>query len=198
MTEREFVKFPKLYRLNGQTIVTEKIDGTNACIVIDEAGNIFAQSRTRIITPQADNFGFAGWVEKNKEYLVNKLGYGRHYGEWWGKGIQRGYDRVNKCFSLFNTSLWSAEMFADKPEQDISVVPVITTGAFIDIITNAAVIMESLKNTGSLAAPRYNNPEGIVIYDTASGYGYKKTYDYDDTGKGGIKDIDGNVIVEGM
>jgi hypothetical protein len=38
------------------------------------------------------------------------------------------------------------------------------------------------------------NPEGIVIYDTRSGNGYKKTYDYDDTGKNKERDIDGNVL----
>jgi hypothetical protein len=194
MTDIEFVKFPKLYRLNGDTIVTEKIDGTNACIVIDELGNIYAQSRTRIITPQSDNFGFAGWVDKNKEYLVSKLGIGRHYGEWWGKGIQRGYGRVNKIFSLFNTSVWSEEMFANRKEQDISVVPVLFTGAFITAVTCAELFMDNLKASGSIAAPQYDNPEGIVIYDINSGYSYKKTFDYDDTGKGGRKDIDGNVI----
>lgn len=63
-TNREFVGFPKIPRLNRGIIVTEKIDGSNACIVIDEESDIWAQSRKRIITPEVDNFGFATWYEQ--------------------------------------------------------------------------------------------------------------------------------------
>jgi hypothetical protein len=55
-------------------------------------------------------------------------------------------------------------------------------------------LLTELKQYGSVAAYGFMNPEGIVIYDTQSGVGYKKTFDYDDTGKGGTRDEDGNVI----
>lgn len=48
-------------------------------------------SRTRWITPEDDNYGFAKWANENKEELL-KLGIGQHFGEWWGSGIQRGYN----------------------------------------------------------------------------------------------------------
>ena len=44
---KEFQKIPRLYR---EVIVTEKIDGTNACVVVGEDGSVGAQSRSRIIT----------------------------------------------------------------------------------------------------------------------------------------------------
>ena len=80
----EFKEFPKIARLSREIIVTEKIDGTNAQILITEDGQILTGSRTRWITPQDDNFGFAKWVEENKAEIL-KLGQGQHFGEWWGE-----------------------------------------------------------------------------------------------------------------
>ena len=118
-----FKPWPKILRLEKKRppVFTEKIDGTNACIVIayknpDEntiafkdvdriITSIWAQSRTRLITPKNDNYGFAKWVEANWEDLLS-LGEGYHYGEWWGQGIQRGYGLTEKRFSLFNTRRW--------------------------------------------------------------------------------------------
>ncbi len=192
-----FESFPKLYRLNGPVVVTEKIDGTNAQIVITDDGRIFAGSRSRFVTPTADNHGFAKWVYGNEELLKKQLGIGRHYGEWWGKGIQRGYNAPGKYFSLFNTSRWldGQVMHPDLIpliEIGVRVVPVLYTGVFDTFMF--ATILETLKLTGSVAAPGYMNPEGIVIYDTRSGTGFKKTFDYDDTGKGGQRDEHGNVL----
>jgi len=59
VTERTFQPWPKTPRLNRDCIVTEKIDGTNSAIVIDEVGDVYAQSRNRLITPGDDNYGFA-------------------------------------------------------------------------------------------------------------------------------------------
>ena len=55
----EFIPFPKIARLSRLAIVTEKIDGTNAQVTITEDGDIFAGSRSRWITPEDDNYGFA-------------------------------------------------------------------------------------------------------------------------------------------
>ena len=82
----EFQAFPKFAPLSREIIITEKIDGTNAQVFIDEVGNIMAGSRTRWITPQDDNYGFAGWGVRNGEKLL-RLGPGRHIGVWWGAGI---------------------------------------------------------------------------------------------------------------
>jgi len=79
----EFIEFPKMARLSRECFITEKIDGTNAQVHITDDGEIYAGSRSRWITPQDDNFGFAKWVESNRDELI-KLGVGSHFGEWWG------------------------------------------------------------------------------------------------------------------
>src|SRR6478609_4562760 len=101
----EFQEFPKMPRLSREVIITEKIDGTNAQVLITPEGEIHAGSRTRWITPESDNFGFAAWVRDNREQLL-QLGPGRHFGEWWGSGIQRRYGLTEKRFSLFNVKRW--------------------------------------------------------------------------------------------
>lgn len=190
----EFEKFPSLARLNGPVIVTEKIDGTNACIII-ENGEIATQSRKMIITPEKDNFGFARWVHTNKDALVETLGEGRHFGEWWGNGIQRGYGLKVKIFSLFNTVRWKKEELINTSlNLQLDVVPTLFEGTFAQVIETLPMIMDALKTYGSQAAPSFINPEGVVLFDTRSGQGFKKTFDYDDTGKGGQKDEHGNQL----
>jgi len=180
----DFVGFPKIYRLSREIIVTEKIDGTNAQIYITEDGEVFAGSRTRWITPQADNFGFATWVEGNKDSLRTFLGPGQHFGEWWGKGIQRGYGMQQKLFSLFNTSRWSVnnELITTPWPEGVRVVPVLYQGMFSQGQIDLTLL--DLQNRGSSAAPGFMDPEGIVIFHTASQTSFKKTIKGDEVPKG--------------
>lgn len=188
----EFQEFPKMYRFSRDVIVTEKIDGTNAQIFIEELEgyidkNAFFQkdglamyigSRSRWVDETADNHGFAKWCRNNQEELL-ELGPGRHFGEWWGSGIQRGYDLPNgeKRFSLFNVSRWTE----DRPAC-CHVVPELWRGNLDDL--NVPRIMTELKaKTGSLAAPGFMNPEGIVIFHTGGNFCLKKTFEKDDQGK---------------
>ena len=173
----EFKPFPKIARLSREIVITEKLDGTNAAVVISEDGEISAQSRTRIITPQDDNFGFARWVQDNAAAL-SSLGAGYHFGEWWGAGIQRGYGLTSKRFSLFNVGRWSA----DNVPECCGVVPVLFRGEFTtDAVMSA---LDSLKANGSVAAPGFMNPEGIVVFHAASGSLFKKTIEKDHEWKG--------------
>ena len=82
----EFMGFPKMARLSREIIVSEKIDGTNAQVYITEDGTMRAGSRTRWITPEDDNFGFAKWVDAHRDELLT-LGPGRHFGEWRRKRL---------------------------------------------------------------------------------------------------------------
>lgn len=179
--EFAFESFRKIARLNRDIIVTEKIDGTNACVVVSQDGlDLQAASRTRNIFPGQDNFGFATWCQQNKEELL-KLGPGRHYGEWWGVGIQRGYDIFERRFSLFNTSKWA------NPEvrpRVCSVVPVLYSGEFDTLRISETV--GRLAATGSQAAPGFNKPEGIVVFHPASGQLFKVTVENDESPKGAI------------
>lgn len=176
----DFLEFPKMARFSREVVVTEKIDGTNAQIYITEDGGFFTGSRTRWITPESDNYGFSRWAHEHKEELM-KLGIGRHFGEWWGSGIQRTYGLKNgeKRFSLFNVTKWEKE----RPDC-CSVVPILWRGNFDCFDVNA--MMQQLKETGSIAQRGFMNPEGIVIFHTKAGIGFKKTFDKDDTGKWNI------------
>ena len=71
----DFLEFRKIPRLSRTVVITEKIDGTNGCIYIGEDGDFLVGSRTRWITPETDNHGFARWCVENKEELL-KLGPG--------------------------------------------------------------------------------------------------------------------------
>lgn len=174
----EFVPFKKIPRLNRGCVITEKIDGTNAQIYITESNEIYAGSRNRWLTLENDNFGFARWVQDNKLELL-KLGQGRHFGEWWGSGIQRRYGISEKRFSLFNTSRWNQ----NDPEMPscVGVVPVIYSGDFTtDAVTRAC---DLLRSDGSIAAPGFMDAEGVVVYMIASGTYHKVTLKNDEMPK---------------
>ena len=188
--ENTFVPFPKMARLRRDILVTEKIDGTNAQIVIVPRGTytdgnlfgkpvadcgaswIYAGSRNRWVTQEDDNFGFAGWVQDNKEELV-KLGQGRHFGEWWGRGIQRGYGIQHRRFSLFNVSRWSHPNSIKSFPECCDIVPLLYSGPFSTEATDSA--LRYLEVAGSRAAPGFMNPEGIVVWHTAANVGFKQT-----------------------
>jgi len=178
MTDKIFVPFQKIPRLSRDMIITEKIDGTNSCICITEDGEFLTASRKRWITPEDDNYGFSRWAHEHKEELM-MLGTGFHYGEWWGSGIQRGYGLKEKRFSLFNTSRWSDPSI--RPAC-CHVVPILYTGMFDTQVIMQ--VMDRLLEHGSYAAEGYMRPEGVVIFHTASGHLYKKTFEKDDSGKG--------------
>jgi hypothetical protein len=188
-----FQEWAKIARLKREIVITEKIDGTNACVVITPEGKIFAQSRTRIISPFSDNFGFATWVENNKETLL-LLGQGHHYGEWFGAGIQRGYGLTEKRFYLFNTIRWEqpgqAEVFRQITDvlPNVGVVPKLYEGPW-DCLVDGELryapdyFIEVLRSKGSQVVP-FMNPEGIVIYHRASCMSFKQTIENDAEPKG--------------
>lgn len=175
----EFEPFSKIPRLSRECTITEKIDGTNGVIYIpDDLSFILAGSRSRWLTPEADNFNFCKWVMGNQAELM-KLGAGFHYGEWWGIGIQRGYGLKEKRFSLFNTHRWSDDTV--RPAC-CHVVPVLHEGNFDT--RDIESYLYDLKLRGSMAAPGFMDPEGIVVYHTAAKHYFKKTIKGDEKGKG--------------
>ena len=178
----DFIEFPKISRFSRDCVITEKLDGTNASIYISEDGKFLTGSRTRWITPEDDNFGFAKWAQKNKEELL-LLGPGHHFGEWWGQGIQRNYSMIEKVFSLFNTHRWNDETIRPKC---CRVVPIFYQGAIEEygVFKGMKEALAFLKKNGSLAAPGFMKPEGIVIYHTDSKTLFKKTIEKDEKHKG--------------
>ena len=173
----EFTEFPKMPRLSRECIITEKIDGTNAQIFIaDDCETMLIGSRTRWITPQNDNYGFARWCEANRDQLL-LLGPGRHFGEWWGNGVQRGYGIKEKRFSLFNTLRWTEE----NTPSCVGVVPVLYRGIFTTDAVESC--LQHLRDGGSVASPGFMKPEGVVAFHLAGGFGFKKTIESDEIPK---------------
>lgn len=192
----DFREFPKIARLSRLCTVTEKIDGTNASVYIgpgemgdsqilatnhdEQVGSVVMKvgSRTRWITPNDDNHGFARWAQEHAEQLW-ALGPGHHFGEWWGQGIQRKYGLTEKRWSLFNTHRWSDDSV--RPAC-CHVVPVLATGVFSSIMVEAQI--ERLRADGSVAAPGFMKPEGVVVWHDAACVAFKKTLDKDEEWKG--------------
>jgi hypothetical protein len=160
-------------------VVTEKIDGTNAGIRVTEDGECWAQSRKRLITANDDNYGFAAWVLDNHDYLASALGPGMHFGEWWGRGIQRGYGQQDRIFSLFNTSRWENVSFV---LPTLRVVPVLYQGPFSEV--NIRLAFRTLEVSGSEAAPGFMRPEGVVVFHVAANQTFKALLVNDNVPKG--------------
>jgi RNA ligase len=173
--DNDFMPFQKIPRLRRGCIITEKIDGTNAQVFVGEDGSVRAGSRNRWITPEADNFGFAGWVAKHAD-ILRELGPGRHYGEWYGLGVQRGYGMTERRFALFNTGRWSTERPAC-----CDVVPVLYAGQFTTEVVDTVV--EDLRREGSRAEPGFMKPEGVIVFLTAARTIYKVLLENDDISK---------------
>ena len=61
---------PKLYRLFRDIVISEKIDGTNAALYVDEiTGELRIASKNRFIVPGDDHYGLAKWATTNAEAL---------------------------------------------------------------------------------------------------------------------------------
>jgi hypothetical protein len=204
-----FEKFPSLTRFSHGWTITEKLDGTNAQILIvrnadvtndawvngfvlastrdgaeawDDRLSILAGSRSQLLTTtkQGDNHGFARFVADNAEMLFATLGAGRHFGEWVGKGVnKRHYNLDEKVFVLFNTHRWTD---AELPPR-LRVVPVLFEGYADNPGAEAEKALAALRENGSAFAPGFTNPEGIVMRHGPSGTLFKKTFDYDEQGK---------------
>lgn len=205
MAELTFEKWPSIPRWANDTVtITEKLDGTNAAVIIlpyspdhelmiqdgyakcmayDDETRVemftFAvQSRKRFIKPgkDTDNAGFAAWAWEWSGVLIETLGYGKHYGEWWGRGIQRGYDRPGKKFSLF--SPWRYDTVDLSKVEDLDLVPTLYKGGAEGYLA-LDLIIATLEKEGSKAAPGFMRPEGAILQSALTGAKYK-AFTWDD------------------
>ena len=218
----DFREFPKIARLyKGNIVITEKIDGTNGQVYVvrrdlpdalvtvavdadsatgTEAAtySVFAGSRSRWLSRgKGDNFAFAHWVAENAYALATGLGEGRHFGEWWGRGIQRGYNQASRHFSLFNVGRWftpggPGQMLDDDgnlpdpipPVPGLSTVPIVYYGPWFgrpaDPVSEA---MRRLQYSGSTFDSR-TPAEGVMVFHEASGLYLKAPFDENHKGAG--------------
>jgi hypothetical protein len=128
----------ELNKNNFKTLIfsgTPKLHGTNSSVCYNSNGDLWAQSRTKIITPENDNYGFAKFVEDNRndfltymDVLSEDLGLSSGetlvlYGEWAGKGIQSGVaiSELDKFFCIFEHCVFSEEGYKWVEPNDINV-----------------------------------------------------------------------------
>lgn len=164
--EPEFVTWPKIKRLQGERSsleITQKMDGTNAQLLIEPDGalgvTIHVGSRSRWLSETQENHGFYKWVQEYKEELASSLGFGRFYGEFCGPGIQTGEGLKERQLFIFNAQR------TDKTPPKFSFdcvqwVPLLYSGPFNwEAVENA---LSLLQNKGSIVNG-FGNPEGIII-----------------------------------
>ncbi len=170
----EFKEFPKIPQIGKLYMtITQKLHGSNAQIYVfeNESGqlDLMAGSRSRWLVPTDDNFGFAKFCTDRKQEIIEKLGLGRHFGEWVGAGINTGEGLKEKALYLFNWRRW-----VDKElPRGILTVPILYHGKIsLEAIEET---MLSLKESGSRIVAGYMKPEGVVI--ELDGSFYKKTFD---------------------
>jgi len=129
---KQAVVFARRHGLAQPTpyVGTVKLHGTNAAVVW-RGDRLSAQSRNRAITADADNLGFAAWVDtEGAADLVFALADARAalppeedliaFGEWVGLGIQRGVGvaalpRHFVVFALASAGPDGAHVFRDLP-----------------------------------------------------------------------------------
>lgn len=187
--------FGKIPRWDKEVVLTEKIDGTNALVAVTGPEDdwpedrsvpprfkfanggyaVAAGSRKRWLTPEGDSHGFARWVWDNANTLA-QLGAGLHYGEWYGKGVNRSYDLDEKRFMLFNTARWDDSDIRPSHPQ-IEVATVLARCQAVNLSDTLSAVIEDLVVNGSRHVEGYKRPEGIVIYHTAGNNLYKVVLD---------------------
>ncbi|MFE1095862.1 RNA ligase family protein [Streptomyces smyrnaeus] len=208
MKTSAFPKFPKTTRVTKDVVLTEKIDGTNGLIYVQDAntedarvmpgydsfvstwhGDYFirAGSRNRWLKPgkESDNYGFASFVREHAEDLAG-LRPGLHYGEWFGKGINRGYGLEEKRFALFNAGRFYDPKapytdpqtidygYGERPCPDsLTVVPVLAVTTFASVSRYLDIVCDTMPGAFSFLNMDFARPEGVMVYDTATKV-YKK------------------------
>lgn len=166
----------------GKTVVFEHSqDFYNKVIAYTESLDLVCGSRTRWIAPGDDNFGFAEMVHEHKQEFIEKLGPGRHYGEWAGPGINSGEGLTKKTFVLFDHWRYPAER--PLPPNTI-VVPVLYSGEFD--LSKIEECMNDLKTNGSKLVAGFMAPEGVVV--RVMGNRFKVVFQAEDAKWKGHKD----------
>lgn len=98
---------------------TVKLHGTNASVCYNLESGFWTQSRENIITPEKDNAGFAFFAESKKDIFMDLIQFIQKmnnieedktisiYGEWAGKGIQKGVgiSELEKAFYIFGVKI---------------------------------------------------------------------------------------------
>lgn len=102
-----------------------KIDGANTSVHVKD-GTVMAQSRVKMLTVDDDLYGFAKWVDANRDYWsAISDDYLVVFGEWAGKGIQKRNVAVanvgKKFFAVF--AVYDGKGYIVSPEKIRALLP---------------------------------------------------------------------------
>ena len=181
MSTVNYNSFPSIERLeNIYCIISEKIDGTNGLIEINET-NVRFGSRNRYVFFNDDNAGFANFFrdyearfkDAAKDIITDESYPLRIYGEWFGCGIQRNYGLKDKFFMPFH--LFYSKKLIEYQIPNIVTPNIMYAGKFSIEVVDAC--MQQLKLDGSGVVKNYKQPEGIVIFFPKYNFRLKETFD---------------------
>jgi hypothetical protein len=207
----EFQPFAKIPRLMRECVVTEKIDGSNAQILIElsykprEDAIAFVEAEIDINVPIDQNWCIHGvyfnlyagsrskWLKPNKQQ--DNHGFAQWVVDHASKlvtifGIGRFYGEwwgqgINRGYGLTEKrfSIFNPDFeFKTDPKGLVSKVPLLYKGLFDT--AKIEEILNTLREKGSVAVPNYMKPEGLVCYHLAGGHLYKRTCENDAQWKG--------------
>lgn len=78
-----------------------KLHGTHCAVQITPDGIVAAQSRTQLLTPEADYKGFASWVRSHHGWFAALAPGLVVFGEWCGPGVEKGMAISNASTKRF-------------------------------------------------------------------------------------------------
>ena len=130
MSKGQFRRYEHLERLDhmetagieiGRVYVFPKLDGTNASVWLDSAGQVQCGSRNRVLSAEHDNHGFHAWVHGDtpKASLLRTVVASNpgcvHYGEWLVPHTINAYrDEAWRCFWIFDVFAQCAHMLGEQ------------------------------------------------------------------------------------
>ncbi|HEY0994173.1 MAG TPA: RNA ligase family protein [Kofleriaceae bacterium] len=100
-----------------------KLHGSNCAVQVTDHG-VAAQSRTSLLTPEADYKGFAAWVHRHQAYFETLTRDIVVFGEWCGPGVEKGMAisaAKTKLFAVFAVQI--AGRIAYEPDEVRALVP---------------------------------------------------------------------------
>jgi len=170
---------------------TVKLHGTNAGIrQLEPDGDLYVQSRNRMISVASDNFGFAAFVEQQTRPLKGLFAKLREalpldragapctlFGEWCGCGIQKdvAVGTLPKFFAIFavrvDETYWDLASLPDLQAVDARVYSVLQFGTYHLQLSSCDVMAGKAEIERATAAVCERCPAGLLLSAVGRGEG---------------------------
>lgn len=163
----EFKAFKKIPRITNTVCdITEKLDGTNGVIAIQDHKLVAVGSRSRWLSTKQDNqactdyLGFYSWcLEPARKSWLERLDDGLYYGEYVGAKIGRTYGLDHRRLYLFRYDL---KEFIENPGLGVYTIPYL--GAVtLDTLESAIRALQTELSLKGSNVNGFDRVEGLVI-----------------------------------